>query len=99
MELADTQAVEAFSQQSSAVLLGLAPKGSDEFLQLQKVAMGLDDIPVGYTSLPEVVNKYAPAKVVMLQKFDEGIQKFDGDFTAENLKKWAVVHSLPTVSY
>merc|ERR1711907_375353 len=65
VELADAQAVEAFSQQSSAVLLGLAPKGSDEFLQLQK--------------------------------FAEGIQKFDGDFTAENLKKWAVLHSLPTV--
>ena len=96
-ELADAQAVDAFAADAPAVLIGLVPRGSAEFNELQKVAMGLDDIPVGHSSAPEVLNKYGNAKFVMLQKFDQGVQKFAGEATAENLRRWAVIHSLPGV--
>eukprot|EP00656_Telonema_subtile_P014989 TRINITY_DN17771_c0_g1_i1.p1 TRINITY_DN17771_c0_g1~~TRINITY_DN17771_c0_g1_i1.p1 ORF type:complete len:314 (+),score=111.16 TRINITY_DN17771_c0_g1_i1:662-1603(+) len=57
----------------------------------------MEHIPAGHTASRELVNKYKPAKLVMLQKFDEGVQRYSGEMAADAIQKWASAHALPLV--
>eukprot|EP00658_Telonema_sp_P-2_P028405 TRINITY_DN2176_c0_g3_i1.p1 TRINITY_DN2176_c0_g3~~TRINITY_DN2176_c0_g3_i1.p1 ORF type:complete len:408 (-),score=134.22 TRINITY_DN2176_c0_g3_i1:154-1377(-) len=97
-ELVDPKAVDEFASQATAVLLGLMDPDAPEWGEFIKVASTLDEIPVGHTSHEAVVKQHAPAKVVMLQKFDDGLQKYSGAMTAPEMKRWARANALPLVT-
>merc|ERR1711907_654444 len=96
-KLADEPAVNAFAQQADAVLLGLFKEGDADFAEYEKAAGSIDEIQSGYTADEDLIAKYAPAKVVMIQKFDSKLAKFDGKMEAAAIKEFANANALPLV--
>lgn len=96
-KLTDQASVDAFAKDSQAVLLGLFKAGDAEFAEFEKAAGGIDDIPAGTTADEDLIAKYAPAKVIMLQKFDDKLAKFNGKMEAGAIKEFASANALPLV--
>jgi len=97
VKLANSAAVDEFAKTGSAQLLGLFKEGDAEFAEFEKAAAGIDDIPTGHTADAELIEKYAPAKVVMLQNFDDKLAKFNGKMESAAIKEFASANSLPLV--
>jgi len=95
--LSDAAAVDAFSKEGDAVLLGLFEQGDAGLQEFEKAAGALDAIQAGHTSDADLIAKYAPAKVVMLQNFDDKLVKFDGKIEAAEIQKFGSSNALPLV--
>lgn len=86
---------------NDVVIIGFFKKqDSDDAKTFLEVAGGIDDIPMGITSDDKVFSEYKMEKdgVVLLKKFDEGRNDFDGKSTVENLQKFIQANSLALVS-
>jgi len=97
-KLADEASAKAFGTEAEAALLGLMSESDPAFAEFSKAASMLDELPIAHTDLPDMVAKYAPAKVVMLQKFDSQLAKYEAaEIKSGELATWAIAHSLPLV--
>merc|ERR1712196_75309 len=75
-KLTDQASVDAFAKDAQAVLVGLFKAGDADFAEFEKACGGIDDIPAGHTADEDLIAKYAPAKVIMIQQFDDKLAKF-----------------------
>jgi protein disulfide-isomerase A1 len=96
-QLANAAAVDAFAKEGDAVLLGLFKEGDADLKEFEKAAAALDDVQAGYTADADLAAKYAPAKAVMLQNFDDKLVKFEGKMEAAEIQKFAQGNSMPLV--
>jgi protein disulfide-isomerase A1 len=96
-KLTDQASIDTFAKQADAVLLGLFKEDDADFAEFEKAAGSIDDMQSGHTSDDDLIAKYAPAKVVVLQKFDDKLAKFDGKIEAASVKEFASANALPLV--
>jgi len=96
VKLSDKASVDAFGKDHQAVLIGLFQDGDAEYAEFEKAAAGLS-IPVGYTADADLAQQYTPAKVVMIQKFDDHLAKYSGAMTGPEMAEWATANSMPLV--
>jgi protein disulfide-isomerase A1 len=96
-KLTDQASLDTFAKEGDAVLVGLFKEGDAEFAEYEKAAGSLDDIQSAHTNDEDVIAKYAPAKVIMLQNFDNKVAKYDGKVEAEAIKDFAASNSMPLV--
>lgn len=74
---------------------------SDAAKQFLAVAQGVDNIPFGITSEQALFTEFevkADNGVVLFKKFDEGRNNFDGEYTADEIKKFIHANQLALVS-
>lgn len=64
-----------------------------------EAAATIDDVPFGIASKDDIFKEYKMDKdgVVLFKKFDEGRNNFEGDVTADAVKKFISANQLPTV--
>ncbi|XP_002735664.1 protein disulfide-isomerase-like, partial [Saccoglossus kowalevskii] len=72
---------------------------SDNAKIFLEVASANDDISFGITSSDDVFKKYKvkDGAIVLLKKFDEGRNDYDGDFTVDAIAAFVAANSLPLV--
>jgi len=96
-KVGDQKSLEEFCKDSEAVLVGLFKSGDTDFIEFEKAAATIDHVQSAHTSDEDVISKYAPAKVVMITKFDSNLEKFNGKMEAAAIKTFADTNSLPLV--
>jgi len=96
-KLTDQASVDKFAEGAEAVLLGLFKEGDADYAEYEKAAGGIDEIQSGYTADEDLIAKYAPAKVVMIQNFDDKLAKYTGKIEAATIKEFASANALPLV--
>merc|ERR1712086_191152 len=95
--LTDQASLEAFAKEGDAVLVGLFKEGDADFAVFEKAAAALNEIQTGHTNNEDVIAKYAPAKVIMLQSFDDKVAKYDKAVEEGAVKDFAIQNSMPLV--
>ncbi|XP_072044111.1 LOW QUALITY PROTEIN: protein disulfide-isomerase-like [Amphiura filiformis] len=99
-DLATVADGEALEKSAEVVVVGFfSDKESDNAKAFLKVASKNDEIPFGITSVEEVFTKYGAKdnSIVLLKKFDEKRNDFDGEYTEEAIATFVGSHSLPLV--
>lgn len=100
-ELTTVEAAEKLQESADVVLFGFfESQDSDDAKAFLEVAAEKDDTVFAITSNKDVYKKYEVSKdgVVLLKKFDEKRNNFEGKVSAEELTKFINAHSLPLVS-
>nr|ADZ76592.1 protein disulfide isomerase [Conus imperialis] len=99
-ELKDKDAAKTFVEKDEVVVIGFfKDQESEGALAFKKAAAGIDDIPFSITSDDAVFKEYKMDRdgVVLLKKFDEGRNDFEGEFEAEAITKHVRDNQLPLV--
>lgn len=100
-ELSTVDEAEKFQDSADVVIVGFFKKqDSDEAKAFLEVAGEKDDTLFAITSNDDVYKKYDMSKdgIVLLKKFDEKRNDFDGEIKAEEITKFINANSLPLVS-
>jgi len=98
--LESVEAAEAFVEGKEVVVVGFfKDAGSDGAKAFIDTAFGVDDILFGITSDDAVLQKYEAedGSVVLLKKFDEGKNVYEGELNVEDLTSFVRKNSLPLV--
>ncbi|XP_022093541.1 protein disulfide-isomerase 2-like [Acanthaster planci] len=74
-------------------------KESDKAKAFLEVASGMDDVIFGISSSEDVFKKYETSdnSIVLMKKFDNKRDNFEGEMTAENIKTFVLNNRLPLV--
>jgi protein disulfide-isomerase A1 len=91
---------EKLQEANEVVVFGFfTDKESDKAKVFLDVASGMDDVTFGISSSEDVFKKYETSdnSVILLKKFDNKRDNFDGELTAENVKKFILGNRLPLV--
>jgi len=100
---ADVKSVEdakKMADKDDVVVIGFfKDQESEGAAAFKKAASGIDDIPFGITSEDALFTEYKMEKdgIVLLKKFDEGRNDFDGEMTSEEVTKFVKENQLPLV--
>jgi len=100
---ADLKSVEdakKMADKDEVVVIGFfKDQESEGAAAFKKAAGAIDDIPFGITSEDALFQEYKMDKdgVVLLKKFDEGRNDFDGEMTSEEVIKFIKENQLPLV--
>ncbi|KAK7113651.1 protein disulfide-isomerase-like [Littorina saxatilis] len=99
-ELKSTDDAKAFVEKEDVVVIGFFKDLEGEAaVAFTKAAAGIDDIPIAVTSDDAVFKEYKMDKdgIILLKKFDEGRNDFDGESTSEAITKFVRDNQLPLV--
>ncbi|XP_076445933.1 protein disulfide-isomerase-like [Babylonia areolata] len=99
-ELKEKDEAKSFAEKDEVVVIGFfKDQESDGALAFKKAAAGIDDIPFAITSEDSVFKEYKMDKdgIVLLKKFDEGRNDFEGDFEENAIVKHVRDNQLPLV--
>lgn len=94
------ETAKEFIEKSEVVLIGFFKDAASAAAKaFEEVAAATDDVPFGITTKEDIFkeNKVDKDGIVLFKKFDEGRNDFEGDFTAENIKKFITANQLPVV--
>jgi protein disulfide-isomerase A1 len=100
-DLTSVDDAKTFQDSAEVVVIGFFKKhDSDDAKAFLEAANELDDTLFGITSDDKVYKEFKVEKdgIVLLKKFDEGRNNYDGKMTAEEINKWIGKNSLPLVS-
>lgn len=100
-DLSSVDDAKAFQDSADVVVLGFFKKqDSDDAKVFLEVASAMDDTLFAITSDSAVFKEYKMDKdgVVLLKKFDEGRNDFDGKFEDKELQKWIHASGLALVN-
>jgi len=99
--LAAVDEAKSFQESADVVVVGFfkdqESKDAKVFLE---VAAAMDDTPFAITSNDAVFKEYKVSKdgIVLLKKYDEGRNNYDGKMVADEITTWVGVNSLALVS-
>jgi protein disulfide-isomerase A1 len=99
-DLNSEEEVTNFKESANVVVVGLfEDKDSADAKTFLEVAANNDEQPFGIVTDKNLYKSLGVEKdgVVLLKKFDEGRNLFEGDLTADELKKFVSTNSLPLV--
>nr|ADZ76593.1 protein disulfide isomerase [Conus betulinus] len=99
-ELKEKDEVKSFVEKDEVVVIGFfKDQESAGALAFKKAAAGIDDIPFAITSEDHVFKEYKMDKdgIVLLKKFDEGRNDFEGELEEEAIVKHVRENQLPLV--
>jgi len=100
-DLSSVEVANEFVESAKVVVIGFfKDQTSADAKAYLQVAATFDDTPFGITSNDAVYSEYKVTKdnVVLLKKFDELRNDYDGQYVVEELTKWIHGNSLPLVS-
>jgi protein disulfide-isomerase A1 len=100
-DLTTADDAKKFQESSSVVVIGFfKDQESADAKVFLEVAASKDDIPFGITSDDAVFKEYKQSTdgIVLLKKFDEGRNDYDGKMKSEDISKFVDSNSLPLVS-
>jgi protein disulfide-isomerase A1 len=92
---------KSFQDSNPVVVLGFFKNlASDNAKVYFDVAGAMDDVQFGVTADKDIFKEYKMDKdgIVLLKKFDEGRNDFDGEYDAKTLKSWIQSNSLALVN-
>ncbi|XP_002731648.1 protein disulfide-isomerase-like [Saccoglossus kowalevskii] len=97
--LESVEDAEKLAEKEVCVIGFFKSADSDNAKIFLEVASANDDISFGITSSDDVFKKYEvkDGAIVLLKKFDEGRNDYDGDLTADALATFVAANSLPLV--
>lgn len=99
-DLSSVELAKEFIEAANVAVVGFfKSQDSEEAKVFLKVAASIDDIPFGVTADDAVFSEYgvSDGSIVLFKKFDEGKAVFDGELSAESLKKFVAAQSLPLI--
>nr|UTK45861.1 protein disulfide isomerase [Crepidula fornicata] len=99
-DLKDKDEAKAFAEKDEVVVIGFfKDQKSEGAVAFTEAAAGIDDIPFGITSDESAFKEYKMDKdgIVLLKKFDEGRNDFEGDFEPAAIIKHVRDNQLPLV--
>jgi len=100
LELSTVDAAKTFVDSQEVVVVGLFKNlDCEEAKVFKNVAAEMDDFVFGICSDAAVYSELKATKdgVILLKKFDEGRNEYDGEYKEEELKKFLKSNSLPLV--
>jgi len=100
VDLKTVEEAEKLQEANEVVVFGFfTDKESDKAKVFLDVASGMDDVTFGISSSEDVFKEYETSdnSVILLKKFDNKRDNFDGELTAENVKKFILGNRLPLV--
>lgn len=100
VELKTVDEAKTFAEKEEVVVIGFfKDQESEQAVAFKKVASTVDDIPFGITSEADVFKQYNVDKdgIVLLKKFDEGRNDFEGDYEDDAITKFVRANQLPLV--
>jgi protein disulfide-isomerase A1 len=100
-ELKSVEDAKTFQDSADVVVIGFfKDQSSDDAKSFLDIAGGMDDTQFGISSEEGVMKEYKVDKdgVVLLKKFDEGRNDFDGKIEEKDLSSWIQANSLALVS-
>jgi len=98
--LATVDEAKQFIEKSEVVVVGFFKDVTSATAKaFEEVAASTDDLPFAITAAEDLFKEHKVDKdgIVLFKKFDEGRNDFDGEFTAENIKKFISANQLPVV--
>uniref|UniRef100_A0A915HJH9 Protein disulfide-isomerase n=1 Tax=Romanomermis culicivorax TaxID=13658 RepID=A0A915HJH9_ROMCU len=102
MDLATIDKAKEFIEKAGdvIVLACFKDQDSDKAKKYIKIASDVEDAKFAITSADKVCNEYKleKDKIVLLKKFDEKRNDYEGDVEEKNLKKFIATYSLPLVN-
>lgn len=99
--LATVEEAKTFQESAEVVVVGFFKKSdSADAKTFLEVASSMDDTVFAITSEDKVFSEYKLKGdgIVLLKKFDDGRNDFEGQVEAKSLQKWIHSNSLPLVS-
>jgi len=99
--LSTTDEAKAFQDSADVVVIGFfKDKDGKDAKAFLEVAAAMDDTPFGITSEDAVFKEYKVSKdgIVLLKKFDEGRNDYEGKMTTDEITNWVGMNSLALVS-
>jgi len=100
-EFTTVEDAKSFQDANSVVIIGFFKNlASDNAKVFMEVAGSMDDTPFGVTTEKDLFKEYKVDKegVVLLKKFDEGRNDYDGEYDAKTMKTWVQQNSLALVN-
>jgi protein disulfide-isomerase A1 len=99
--LTSVDEAKSFQDSADVVVVGFfKDQDSKDAKTFLEAAAALDDTPFGITSNDAVFKEYKVTKdeIVLLKKFDEGRNNYEGKIAADEITSWVGVNSLALVS-
>lgn len=100
VDVSDADAAKTFKESADVVIVGFfSDKDSNDAKTFLEVAAENDEHPFGIVSDKSVASELGVENegVVLLKKFDEGRNVFDGELSVDAIKKFIGANSLPLV--